>query len=59
MDAATGAIRWNYAAGESVNAGATVVDGVVYWGSGFIRLGLPGDTGGVNKQFYAFSPNGQ
>jgi polyvinyl alcohol dehydrogenase (cytochrome) len=55
MDASTGAILWSFAAGASVNAGATVVDGVVYWGSGYDHLGIPGYTGG-NKQFYAFAP---
>jgi polyvinyl alcohol dehydrogenase (cytochrome) len=55
MNAATGAILWSFQAGVSVNAGATVVDGAVYWGSGYDHLGIPGYTGG-NKQFYAFGP---
>jgi len=55
MNAATGAILWSFPAGASVNAGATVVDGAVYWGSGYDHLGIPGYTGG-NKQFYAFGP---
>jgi polyvinyl alcohol dehydrogenase (cytochrome) len=55
MNAATGAILWSFPAGASVNAGATVVNGAVYWGSGYDHLGIPGYTGG-NKQFYAFGP---
>lgn len=57
MDASTGQIIWSHAAGSSVNAGATVVDGVVYWGSGYANLGIPGYT--PNNRFYAFSLNGQ
>jgi polyvinyl alcohol dehydrogenase (cytochrome) len=58
LNAATGQRLWSYAAGASVNAGATVVNGTVYWGSGYAHLGFPGQTGGSNK-FYAFSPNGK
>jgi polyvinyl alcohol dehydrogenase (cytochrome) len=54
LDAATGDTLWSFAAGSSVNAGATVVEGVVYWGSGYGQL--PGFTG--NNKFYAFSLNG-
>jgi polyvinyl alcohol dehydrogenase (cytochrome) len=57
LDAATGKILWSYAAGASVNAGAVVSDGVVYWGSGYAHLGTPGSTG--QKKFYAFSLEGQ
>ena len=35
LDAPTGEIVWSFAAGSSVNAGPAVVDGVVYWGSGY------------------------
>jgi polyvinyl alcohol dehydrogenase (cytochrome) len=55
MNASTGAILWSFAPGVSVNAGATIVKGTVYWGSGYSNLGL--GTGG-NKTFYAFSVNG-
>ena len=57
MDASTGKILWNFAAGSSVNSGATVVNGMVYWGSGYAHLPLPGFTG--NSSFYAFSLNGK
>jgi polyvinyl alcohol dehydrogenase (cytochrome) len=52
LNAATGQTLWTFAAGSSVNAGATVVDGSVYWGSGYAHLGIPGFTG--NNKFYAF-----
>ena len=54
LNTATGDILWEYAAGGSVVAGPAVVDGTVYWGSGYAR------TGGVgNDQFYAFSVEGR
>lgn len=55
LDAATGKVMWSFPSGGSVNAGAVVVDGTVYWGSGYGRLGL---VGGKNK-FYAFSLGGK
>jgi polyvinyl alcohol dehydrogenase (cytochrome) len=55
LDAATGAILWAFAAGSSVNAGPAVVDGTVYWGAGYNRLGL----GSGNNRFYAFSLDGR
>ena len=57
LDGATGATLWTHAAGSSVVAPATVVGGVVYWGSGYAHLGIPGYTG--NNRFYAFSLDGQ
>ena len=52
LDAATGAILWQFAAGSSVNAGPAVVDGSVYWGSGYSRAGVEGSG---NNRLYAFS----
>lgn len=45
LDARTGEILWTFASGSSVNAGPAVVDGVVYWGSGydFLGFGVPGN----------------
>jgi polyvinyl alcohol dehydrogenase (cytochrome) len=57
LDGATGVPLWTYPAGSSVVAPAAVVNGVVYWGSGYTHLGIPGYTG--NNRFYAFSLNGQ
>ena len=47
LDATTGAILWSYDSGAPCLAGASIADGVVYWGSGR----------GSNKVF-AFSVNG-
>ena len=54
LAASNGATLWSFAPGVSVNDGATVADGIVYWGSGYTHLGSPGYTGG-NNTFYAFS----
>jgi len=51
MEAATGSILWDYESGGSCNSGAAVVNGTVYWGSGYAGFGPP-NTG--NDQFYAF-----
>lgn len=54
LDARDGSILWRFPAGGSVVAGPAIVDGVVYWGSGYAR------TGGVgNNKFYAFSVDGR
>ena len=54
LNASTGAVLWSFAAGGSVNAGASVVNDTVYWGSGYSNLGIPGYT--PNHKFYAFTP---
>jgi polyvinyl alcohol dehydrogenase (cytochrome) len=55
LDGATGTILWRFAAGSSVNSGPAVVDGTVYWGSGYNRrLG-----GNGNNRLYAFSIDGE
>jgi polyvinyl alcohol dehydrogenase (cytochrome) len=51
LDAATGSILWSHTAGSSVNAAPAVVDGSVYWGTGYARSGVEG-TG--NTRLYAF-----
>jgi polyvinyl alcohol dehydrogenase (cytochrome) len=56
LDAATGEILWRFGAGSSVNAAPAVVDGTVYWGSGYGRSGVEGSG---NNRFYAFSIDGQ
>ena len=56
LNAATGATLWSFAAGSSVNAGASIANDTVYWGSGYTNLGIPGWTG--NNKFYAFSLGG-
>jgi polyvinyl alcohol dehydrogenase (cytochrome) len=48
LDARSGKILWNFASGGSVIDGPSVVDGVLYWGSGY-KIG----TG--NNKVYAFT----
>jgi polyvinyl alcohol dehydrogenase (cytochrome) len=57
LDARTGAILWSFPAGGSVNAGASIVNDTIYWGSGYSNLPFPGFNG--NNKFYAFSVNGK
>jgi polyvinyl alcohol dehydrogenase (cytochrome) len=55
LDATTGKVLWSFPSGGSVQAGAVVVDGTVYWGSGYGRLGFVAG----QKKFYAFSLGGK
>lgn len=57
LDARTGQIRWGFASGASVIAGASLSNNTVFWGSGYTNLGIPGFTG--NNTFYAFSLGGR
>ena len=55
LDAMTGDILWAFASGGSVNAGPAVVDGTVYWGSGYKALPkVEGRFVTGNDKFYAF-----
>ncbi len=52
LDAKTGKILWGFNSGGSVIAGAAVVNGTVYWGSGgygHYNLGTP------NNKLYGFT----
>jgi polyvinyl alcohol dehydrogenase (cytochrome) len=53
LDGATGQILWAWPAGSSVNAGPAIVDGSVYWGSGYSRAGAVEGSG--NNMFFAFT----
>jgi polyvinyl alcohol dehydrogenase (cytochrome) len=57
LNASTGATLWQYAAGSSVIAGATVIDSSVIWGSGYSHLGTFLPFTGNNKLF-SFTING-
>jgi len=48
LDAATGKILWSFASGGSVIDGPSIVNGFVYWGSGY-RIGTN------NNKLYAFT----
>jgi polyvinyl alcohol dehydrogenase (cytochrome) len=52
LDGATGKTLWTYLSGGTVNSGPAVIDGNVYWGSGYSQFG-----GNPNNQLYAFSVN--
>jgi polyvinyl alcohol dehydrogenase (cytochrome) len=69
LDAVTGQILWRFASGGSVISGAAIVDGTVYWGSGyyfatacpgapstvqFCRGGPAAPAPGRNNRLYAF-----
>jgi polyvinyl alcohol dehydrogenase (cytochrome) len=61
LDARTGDIRWSFASGGPVVSGAAIVDGWVYWGSGYdVATACPNGTGALNycastnDKLYAF-----
>ncbi|MEU9478767.1 PQQ-binding-like beta-propeller repeat protein [Streptomyces sp. NPDC048191] len=49
LDGATGTLKWSFASGGPVAGGAAIVNGSVYWGSGYY---FPGT---ANNKLYAFS----
>jgi polyvinyl alcohol dehydrogenase (cytochrome) len=52
LNTATGKILWNFASGGSVIDGPSIVDGAVYWGSGY-------NIGTGNNKVYAFTLGGK
>jgi polyvinyl alcohol dehydrogenase (cytochrome) len=50
FEASTGKKLWSFESGGSVNSGPAIVDGTVYWGSGYTNFGL----GTGNNKLYAF-----
>jgi polyvinyl alcohol dehydrogenase (cytochrome) len=59
MDARTGRIKWSFPSGGAVWSGAAIVDGTVYWGSGYDTRERKMPYNGNNNKFYAFSLNGR
>ncbi len=57
LNAATGQILWRFPSGGSVNSGPAIVNGTVYWGSGYSEGRLIGYTG--NNKLYAFTIGGK
>jgi len=51
LDASNGHILWKFASGGSVIDGPSIVDGTVYWGSGYGHSNM----GKSNNKLYAFS----
>ena len=54
LDATSGATLWSYNTGGSVNAGATVANGSVYWGSGYGHFPKSLPLGTSNNKLFAF-----
>lgn len=52
MNAATGAILWDFVSGANCNGGATIVDGMVFWGTGYDAFAAAG--GNSAQAVYAF-----
>jgi polyvinyl alcohol dehydrogenase (cytochrome) len=50
LDTRTGKILWNFASGGSVIDGPSIVDGALYWGSGYRNI-----LGTGNNKVYAFT----
>jgi polyvinyl alcohol dehydrogenase (cytochrome) len=58
LNAKTGTILWSFNSGGSVIDGPSIVNGVVYWGSGYSRhSSTPGIGGTGNDKIFAFSLN--
>jgi polyvinyl alcohol dehydrogenase (cytochrome) len=55
LDATTGKILWNFASGGTVIDGPSIVDGTLYWGSGYRNI--PPGIG--NNKVYAFALSGE
>src|SRR5467141_2416497 len=55
LDTRTGQILWNFASGGSVIDGPSIVDGTLYWGSGYRNI--PPGIG--NNKVYAFTLAGE
>ena len=54
LDGRTGATLWTLSTGASVNCGPSIVDGRIFWGTGYKELGI----GTANNKLYAFSVHG-
>lgn len=50
LDARSGKILWHFASGGTVLDGPSIVDGTIYWGSGYANL-----DGTANNKVYAFA----
>jgi len=55
LDAATGTTLWSYQAPGSVNAAPAVVNGTLYWGTGYHNFPLRAPLGTASNILYAFS----
>ncbi len=55
LDAATGATLWSFQAPGSVNAAPAVLNGTLYWGTGYHHFPIKQPIGTASNTFYAFS----
>jgi polyvinyl alcohol dehydrogenase (cytochrome) len=55
LNAATGATLWSFLAPGSVNAAPAIVNGVLYWGTGYHNFPALDPLGTASNTFYAFS----
>src|ERR1022692_3493440 len=55
LDGATGATLWSFMAPGSVNAAPAVVNGTLYWGTGYHNFPPQSPLGTASNTFYAFS----
>jgi len=55
LDGATGATLWSFQAPGSVNAAPAVVNGTLYWGTGYHNFPAKAPLGTASNVFYAFS----
>jgi polyvinyl alcohol dehydrogenase (cytochrome) len=55
LNAATGATLWSFQAPGSVNAAPAVVDGTLYWGSGYHNFPAGAPLGTASNMFYSFA----
>ncbi len=55
LDASSGATLWSYNTGASVNGGAAVVNGSVYWGSGYGHFPRMSPLGTSSNKLFAFN----
>ena len=55
LDAATGATLWSFKAPGSVNAAPAVVNGTLYWGTGYHNFLPQNPVGTSSNRFYAFA----
>lgn len=52
IDAATGSVLWDFVSGANCNGGATIVNGMVFWGTGYDAFAASG--GNAAQALYAF-----
>jgi polyvinyl alcohol dehydrogenase (cytochrome) len=57
LNAADGKVLWSFPSGGSSISSPAIVDGVVYWGTGYSHLSLISATS--SNKFYAFSVDGK